>query len=70
MVKKSLCEFFMDSYFGNVPWRIYGNRSHRLLCKSYADLIKESCLDDMEIVSVTFRSSRRLGVYFRVVVSD
>ena len=65
-MSSTLWETFESEYFENtrIPWRIYGNHSHRLLCHDYGEL-KKSELDDMEVIKCTKKNG-----YWRIVVAD
>lgn len=62
---KTLWEIFVGAFFDStsIPWRIYGNRSHRLLCPDYGSLRGDSILDDLRVV----KCAKKKG-YWRVVV--
>ena len=65
---KTLWETYYDAYFSatRMPWRIYGNHSHKLLCEDYGELEgDETTIDDMEMVKCTKKNG-----YWRIVVSD
>lgn len=63
---KTLWETFECAYFEatRIPWRIYGNHSHKLLCRDYGEL-KKSGLDDMEVI----KCSKKNG-YWRILAAD
>ncbi len=65
-MRKTLADTFLGAYFHatRIPWRIYGNHSHRLLCSDYG-ATKESPLDNLEVV----KSTKKNG-YWRIVVAD
>lgn len=65
-MSETLWETFESAYFEatRIPWRIYGNHSHKLLCSDYGEL-KENRFDDMEVVKCTKKNG-----YWRIVVSD
>lgn len=67
-MKKTLWETFLNAYFSAIliPWRIYGNHSHKLLCADYGSLKDDDItLDNMEVVKCTKKNG-----YWRIVVSD
>jgi hypothetical protein len=65
-MKRTLWEVFLNAYFSvtSIPWRIYGNHSHRLLCKDYGSLRTDG-LDDLQVVKCTKKKG-----YWRIVVAD
>ena len=64
---QTLYETFMTAYFSatHIPWRIYGNHSHRLLCPDYGSLKGNNSIDDLSIIKCT-----RKDGYWRIVVAD
>lgn len=65
-MKRTLWEVFLnvDLSKTHIPWRIYGNHSHRLLCEDYGSL-KSDELDDLYFV----KGTKKKG-YYRIVVAD
>ena len=65
-MSKTLEETYDSAYFHTtrIPWRIYGNHSHKLLCANYGTT-KESPLDSLEVVKCTKKNG-----YWRIVVAD
>ena len=63
---ETLYELFMNAYqeATRIPWRAYGNHSHKLLTSDYGNM-KTDELDDLEVV----RCTRKDG-YWRIVVAD
>lgn len=65
----TLWTLFCGAYFSatSIPWRIYGNRSHRLLCADYGSLKADECsyLDDKKVVMCTKKNG-----YWRIVVAE
>lgn len=66
-MNKTLYETFVNAYFEStrIPWRIYGNHSHRLLCEDYGSLKNDNTLDDLKIVKCTKKNG-----YWRIIVAD
>lgn len=66
-MKRTLWETFLGAYFSatRIPWRIYGNHSHKLLCTDYGSLKNDDTLDDLEVVKCTKKNG-----YWRIVVVD
>lgn len=64
---KTLWETFLSAFAEStmIPWKVYGNHSHRLLCADYRYLKNDDTLDDLMIV----KCSRKNG-YWRIVVED
>ncbi len=50
-----LGETFLNAYFSaaQIPWRIYGNDSHKRICTDYGFLKNNDTLDDLEVVKCT-----------------
>lgn len=66
-MRKTLWETFFGAYFSatRIPWRIYGNHSHKLLCADYGSLKDNDTLDDLEVIKCTKKNG-----YWRIIVSD
>ena len=64
---RTLWETYRNSMIPiEIPWRVYGNRSHRLICENYgATTWNEDDIDKMLVVKVTPKKR-----YVRVVVED
>lgn len=65
-MKRTLWEVFLNADFSTtrILWKIYGNHSHRLLCKDYGSLRLDE-LDDLQVVKCTKKKG-----YWRIVVAD
>lgn len=65
-MKRTLWEVFLNADFSatRILWKIYGNHSHRLLCKDYGSLRSDE-LDDLYVVKCTMKKG-----YWRIVVAD
>lgn len=67
-MRKTLWELFLNADFDvtRIPWRIYGNRSHRLLCADYGSMKDDDMtLDNSEVIKAT-----KKGSYWRIVIAD
>lgn len=64
--KWSLWNTYMGAYSSalSVPWKVYGNHSHRLLCKDYRN-DKSGKLDNLTVVKCIKKDD-----YWRIVVAD
>ncbi len=67
-MKGTLREVYYGAYFSatRIPWRIYGNHSHKLLCEDYGELRgDDATIDSMAVVKCTKKNG-----YWRIVVAD
>lgn len=66
-MSETLWKTFLNAYFSEtrIPWRIYGNHSHKLLCEDYGRLKNDDSLDDLKVVKCTKKDK-----YWRIVVEN
>lgn len=64
---RTLWETFLNAYetSTDLPWRIYGRNSHKLLCADYGRLKNNDSLDDLKVAKATKKEK-----FWRIVVDD
>lgn len=69
-MKKTLWELYLNAYdhSSDIAWRIYGNKSHRLLCDDYQQTTSDD-LDNLIVVRCTRKRTAKKD-YWRIVVAD
>lgn len=64
---KKLYEKFMDSQTPlHTPWRVYGNKTHKLICKNYGHMVTGE-LDNLEVISAKYSKNKD---FVRVIIRE
>lgn len=65
---KTLWEQFVDASLKStsIPWRVYGNKSHKLICQDYGSLKDDDeTIDNLKVVSC-----KKKNGYWRITIAE